>query len=365
MRTATTIEAAGHGTWSETLDFVLEAERLGLDVCWVAEAWGSDAPSPLGYLAARTDRLLLGSGIIQLGTRTPPLIAMTAMTLAQLSGGRFLLGLGPSGPQVIEGLHGLPFARPLARMRETIEVVHQAFSGEKITCSGTQFQIPVPGEARPMRLSLPANPGIPIYIASMSPKMLELTGQVADGWLGTSFVPEGSAAYFKYLDRGLAASGRSRSDLDVCQGAEVAFLDDEDAVTAHVAARKKELAFSLGGMGSASTNFYNQAYSRQGWAEVAAQIHARWRAGDTMVPPPGHRRDGTGHHADRHRADGPRTPARVARRRRRHGPAVPGRRHPRPPPRHPRPRHRTRQNTQLSPAGLRHRRGHLFRETGE
>ena len=280
MRTATTIEAAQHGAWSETLDFVLEAEKVGLDVCWVAEAWGSDAPSPLGYLAARTGRLLLGSGIIQLGTRTPSLIAMTAMTLAQLTGGRFLLGLGPSGPQVIEGLHGLPFARPLARMRETIEVIRQAFAGEKITYSGTQFQIPRPGEAQPMRLSLPANPGIPIYIAAMSPGMLELTGTVADGWLGTSFVPEGSAAYFEHLDRGLAASGRSRRELDICQGAEVAFLDDEDAVTAHVAGRKKELAFSLGGMGSASTNFYNQAYSRQGWAEAAAQIGARWQAGD-------------------------------------------------------------------------------------
>jgi F420-dependent oxidoreductase-like protein len=281
MRTATTVEAVQHDTWSQTLAFVLEAEKLGLDICWVAEAWGSDAPSPLGYLAARTDRLLLGSGIIQLGTRTPSLIAMTAMTLAELSGGRFLLGLGPSGPQVIEGLHGLPFARPLARMRETIEVVRQAFSGEKITYSGSQFQIPRPGgEARPMRLSLPANPGIPIYIASMSPRMLELTGTVADGWLGTSFVPEGSAAYFEHLDRGLAASGRSRGDLDVCQGAEVALLDDEDAVAAHVASRKKELAFSLGGMGSASTNFYNDAYSRQGWAEVAAHIQARWQAGD-------------------------------------------------------------------------------------
>jgi F420-dependent oxidoreductase-like protein len=281
MRTATTVEAAQHGTWSQTLDFVLESEKLGLDVCWVAEAWGSDAPSPLGYLAARTSRLLLGSGIIQLSTRTPTLIAMTAMTLAQLSGGRFLLGLGPSGPQVIEGLHGLPFARPLARMRETIEVVRQAFSGEKISYSGSQFQIPRPsGEARPMRLSLRANPGIPIYIASMSPGMLELTGQVADGWLGTSFVPEGSAAYFEHLDRGLTASGRSRSDLDVCQGAEVAFVDDEEAVAAHVASRKKELAFSLGGMGTASTNFYNNAYSRQGWADVAAQIRARWQAGD-------------------------------------------------------------------------------------
>jgi F420-dependent oxidoreductase-like protein len=281
MRTATTVEAGQPGAWRQTVDFVLEAEKLGLDICWVAEAWGSDAPSPLGYLAARTGRLLLGSGIMQLGTRTPSLIAMTAMTLTQLSGGRFLLGLGPSGPQVIEGLHGLPFARPYVRMRETIEVVRRAFSGEKIAYSGSQFQIPRPGgEARPMRLSLPANPGIPIYIASMSPAMLELTGQVADGWLGTSFVPEGSAAYFEHLDSGLAASGRSRSDLDVCQGAEVALLDDEDAVSAHVASRKKELAFSLGGMGSASTNFYNNAYSRQGWAEVAVQIRARWQAGD-------------------------------------------------------------------------------------
>jgi F420-dependent oxidoreductase-like protein len=281
MRTATTVEAAQHGNWNQTVDFVLEAEKLGLDICWVAEAWGPDAPSPLGYLAARTGRVLLGSGVFQLGTRTPSLIAMTAMTLAELSAGRFLLGLGASGPQVIEGLHGQSFARPLARMRETIEVVRQAFSGEKITYSGDQFQIPRPGgEARPMRLSLPANPGIPVYIASMSPRMLELTGQVADGWLGTSFVPEGSAAYFGHLDRGLAAAGRSRGDLDVCQGAEVAFLDDEDAVAAHVASRKKELAFSLGGMGSAGTNFYNDAYSRQGWAEAAARIRARWQAGD-------------------------------------------------------------------------------------
>jgi F420-dependent oxidoreductase-like protein len=281
MRTATTVEAAQHGNWNQTVDFVLEAEKLGLDICWVAEAWGPDAPSPLGYLAARTGRVLLGSGVFQLGTRTPSLIAMTAMTLAELSAGRFLLGLGASGPQVIEGLHGQSFARPLARMRETIEVVRQAFSGEKITYSGNQFQIPRPGgEARPMRLSLPANPGIPVYIASMSPRMLELTGQVADGWLGTSFVPEGSAAYFGHLDRGLAAAGRSRGDLDVCQGAEVAFLDDEDAVAAHVASRKKELAFSLGGMGSAGTNFYNDAYSRQGWAEAAARIRARWQAGD-------------------------------------------------------------------------------------
>jgi F420-dependent oxidoreductase-like protein len=281
MRTATTVEASGAGNWRETLDYVLEAEKLGLDVCWVAEAWGSDAPSPLGYLAARTHRLLLGSGVIQIGTRTPVVIAMTALTLAELSGNRFLLGLGPSGPQVIEGLHGLAFDRPLRRMRETIEVIRQAFAGEKITHAGREFQIPRPGgEGRPMRLSIAPNSRIPIYIASMSPKMLELTGSTADGWLGTSFVPEGADAYFQHLDMGLAAAGRERADLDVCQGAEVALLPDEAAVAAHVASRKKELAFSLGGMGSGRTNFYNNAYSRQGWAETAGLIRERWQSGD-------------------------------------------------------------------------------------
>ncbi|MGW1755812.1 LLM class flavin-dependent oxidoreductase [Streptomyces mirabilis] len=279
MRTATTIEASG-GDWRETVDFVLEAEKLGLDVCWVAEAWGSDAPSPLGYLAARTDRMLLGSGIIQLATRSPVTIAQTAMTLAQLSEGRFLLGLGASGPQVIEGLHGIPFARPLTRMRETVEIIRSAFSGEKISYQGSQFTIPLPdGEGRPMRLSLTAEP-VPVYLATLSPKMLELTGEIADGWLGTSFVPEGADAYFTHLDAGLALSGRTRAQLDVCQGAEINIVADEADLAGIVGSRRKELAFSLGGMGSGSTNFYNNAYSRQGWADVAAQVRERWQAGD-------------------------------------------------------------------------------------
>ncbi|MDT7709848.1 MAG: hypothetical protein QOG20_5455 [Pseudonocardiales bacterium] len=281
MRTATTVEGSGGTSFRETLDYVVEAEKLGLDVCWVAEAWGSDAPSTLGYLAARTERLLLGSGIIQIGTRTPVAIAQAALTLADMSGGRFLLGLGPSGPQVIEGLHGVPFAKPLTRMRETVAVVRQAMAGEKVAYDGSTVRIPLPGgEGRPMGLSTTPNPDIPIYLATMSPKMLALTGEVADGWLGTSFVPEGSAAYFTHLDAGLAASGRTRKDLDVCEGAEVAFAADEDELRSMVAGRRKELAFSLGGMGSASTNFYNDAYSRQGWAEVAAAVRERWQGGD-------------------------------------------------------------------------------------
>jgi F420-dependent oxidoreductase-like protein len=279
MRTAVAVEASRN--WPETLAFALEAERLGVDVCWVAEAWGSDAPSVLGALAARTERMLLGSGVIQLGLRTPVAVAQTALTLARMSSGRFLLGLGASGPQVIEGLHGVAFDAPLVRMRETVEIVRQAFAGEKISYSGRRFTIPRPGgDSRPMRLSITADTPIPIYLASLSPKMLALTGELADGWLGTSFVPEGSAAYFTHLDAGLAKAGRSRGDLDVCQGAEVAFAADDDALRAMVAGRKKELAFSLGGMGSASTNFYNDAYSRQGWAEVAAEVRERWQAGD-------------------------------------------------------------------------------------
>jgi len=278
MRTATTIEGSG-ANWPEITAFVVEAEKLGLDICWVAEAWGTDAPSLLGYLAARTSTMLLGSAAIQVGTRSPVTIAQTAMTLAHVSGGRFLLGLGVSGPQVIEGLHGVPFAHPLARMRETVQIVRSVFTGEKVCFAGSQYRIPLPGgEGRPMRVSL-TPVSVPIYLATLSPKMLELTGEIADGWLGTSFVPEGAGAYFTHLDAGLARAGRTRADLDICQGAEVNLVD-EAGLPAALASRKKELAFSLGGMGSGTSNFYNNAYSRQGWADVAARVRDRWQSGD-------------------------------------------------------------------------------------
>lgn len=283
MRTATTVEFSGRGDEvADVATLAVEAELLGLDVCWVAEAWGADAVSALGYVAARTDRMLLGSGVLQVGTRSPTLLAQTAITLSNLSAGRFLLGLGASGPQVIEGLHGASFDRPVARLAETVDIVRQAFAGGKIAHSGREFQIPRPGgEAVPMRLSTRPEHPVPIYLAALSPAMLRLTGRIADGWLGTSFVPEGAgAAYFAHLDDGLAAAGRVRADVDICQGAEVAFAADEDELRRMVASRKKELAFSLGGMGSSSTNYYNQAYSRQGWAEAAAEVRQRWQRGD-------------------------------------------------------------------------------------
>ncbi|MGI9161734.1 MAG: LLM class flavin-dependent oxidoreductase [Mycobacterium sp.] len=282
MRAAITLEASSLGSWSSQKTFVREAERMGLDVCWVAEAWGSDAVAALGYYAACSDRMLIGSGIIQLATRTPVAIAQAAITLSNVSAGRFLLGLGASGPQVIEGLHGQAFANPGGRMRETIEIIRQVIAGERVAFSGKHFHIPRPGsETKSMRVSMRAEHKIPLYVASLTPSMLRLTGEVADGWLGTSFVPEGAdQAYFTHLDEGLSRSGRSRSALDICQGAEVSFALSDEQLQMLIDARRPELAFSLGGMGSASTNFYNQAYSRQGWADVAAEVRQRWQSGD-------------------------------------------------------------------------------------
>ena len=280
MRTAIQL-SVGAEPWSDLVSYVTEAERLGVDHCWVAEAWGGDAATPIAALAQHTDRMVFGSGVFQVGARSAANTAMTALTLQRITGGRFVLGLGASGPQVIEGLHGVPFARPLTRMRETIQVVRLAESGERLVLDGEQVQLPLPGgEGRALRLSLdPADKPLVIYIASLSPRMLALTGEVADGWLGTSFVPEGAQPSMDALAEGAARSGRTLADLDLCQGAEVAFAKDETELRAMVQTRKAGLAFSLGGMGSATTNFYNAAYARQGFAEVAAESQALWLAG--------------------------------------------------------------------------------------
>jgi F420-dependent oxidoreductase-like protein len=269
--------AAEQAPWDELVTYVCEAERLGAELCWVAEAWGCDAATPIGYLAARTERMRFGSGIMQLGARSPAMTAMTALTLARITGNRYILGLGASGPQVMEGLHGVRHGDALGRMRETVEIIRLAFAGERIRHEGRHFPLPLPdGEGKALRLSQPANPDIPVYLATLAPRMLELTGEVADGWLGTSFVPEAAAAYLEPLAAGAARAGRSLADLDICQGAEVAFGDDVDEM---VALRRPQLAFSLGGMGSATTNFYNRAYARQGWAEAAAEVQRLWLDG--------------------------------------------------------------------------------------
>jgi len=263
--------------WTEATAYAVEAERLGVDDVWSAEAWGHDAVTPLAFLAARTTRLRLGTGIMQAGTRTPALVAMTAMSLSAMSNNRFVLGLGVSGPQVIEGWHGIRFDRPVQRMREIIEIVRMAARGERVAYQGKIYQLPLPGgEGKALRSGAPPVPPIPIYLATLSPRSLEFTGEVADGWLGTSFMPEHARVFFEPLAAGAARAGRKLADLDLQAGGVAAFSDDVDRL---VAERKPGLAFTLGAMGSARHNFYNDAFRRAGYEDVAAEVQRLWLEG--------------------------------------------------------------------------------------
>ena len=258
------------------VEFVIEAEALGVDAVWSAEAWGQDAIAPLAFLAAKTERIRLGTGIMQISARTPSMTAMTALTMAAISNDRFMLGLGVSGPQVVEGLQGRPFKAPLARMRETVDIVRLAFEGNKLEYSGKHHELPLPGgEGKALRLSQPANDQIPIYLATLGPKALEYTGEKADGWLGTSFTPDHADAHLDYIRRGAERSGRSISEVDIQAGGTVAFLEDDAAL---VQSLKAGMAFTLGAMGSPKTNFYNDAYKRGGWEEIAREVQGLWVA---------------------------------------------------------------------------------------
>ncbi|MCB0977480.1 MAG: LLM class flavin-dependent oxidoreductase [Acidimicrobiales bacterium] len=264
--------------WEDLVELVKAADRMGVDFAWSAEAWGMDAVAPLAYLAPLTERIRLGTGIMQISARTPAMTAMTALTLSRLTGDRFCLGLGVSGPQVVEGLHGEPFAQPLGRLREYIEIVRRATRGERITSDGPHYVLPRPGgEGKALRSSLPPRPDLPLYLATLGPRMLELTGEVADGWLGTSFIPEAADVVIPHIRAGAERAGRSLSDLDLQINATIEIDDDVDAV---VARYKPMAAFTLGAMGSPKTNFYNAAYTRAGWGDMAADVQARWVSGD-------------------------------------------------------------------------------------
>ena len=263
--------------FDEQVDFVVEAEKLGVDVVWSAEAWGQDAIAPLAFLAARTKRIRLGTGILQISARVPAMTAMTALTMAAISNDRFILGLGTSGPQVVEGLQGRSFEAPLTRLKETVEIIKLAFAGEKMEYHGKYHQLPLPGgQGKALRLSQPGNSKIPIYLATLKPRALEYTGAVADGWLGTSFTPEHAAAHLSYLRRGAEAAGRSLSDIEIEAGGTVAFGDDLEAL---VGPLKPAMAFTLGAMGSPSTNFYNDAFKRGGWEDISREVQQLWVSG--------------------------------------------------------------------------------------
>ena len=259
------------------VEFVQDAERLGADAVWVPEFWGGDAFTPLAYLAAVTSTIRLATGIVQLGARTPAMLAMSAMSMQALSGGRFVLGVGVSGPQVMEGWHGVRFDRPVRRTRETIEIIRRVSAGDRLAYKGDVYTLPLPGgEGKPIRSRMPPA-HVPIYVAALGPANLRLTGELGDGWIGNSFLPEHAGAFFDPIREGAAAAGRDLGELDLTVAVGVEFTDDvEGAARRHA----EGYAFTFGAMGSAGTNFYNDAFARQGFADDVRAVQELWRSGD-------------------------------------------------------------------------------------
>lgn len=273
MKTSIAIGGYDHKNIAGVVEFVRHAERLGVDHVWSAEAWGQDAVSSLAYLAGQTERIMLGSGIMQISARAPSMTAMTALSLNELSGGRFILGLGASGPQVVEGLHGVSYQAPLTRLRETVEIVRLGFRGEKIAYHGKYHELPRPG-GEGKAIALDHRPvDIPIYLATLAPKSLEYTGAAANGWLGTSFSPDYAEAHLSHIRRGAESAGRSLDDIALNVGCSVAIGENVEEL---IAARKPGVAFQMGAMGSATTNFYNDAFQRAGFVDDAKAIQQLW-----------------------------------------------------------------------------------------
>ena len=261
----------------DAIDEVVEAERLGADTVWVPEFWGYDALTPLAAVAMRTGRIRLATGIAQLGSRTPAGLAMAALSLQQLSGGRFVLGIGTSGPQVIEGWHGVRFDRPVQRTRETIEIVRRAVSGERLTYDGELYQLPLPdSQGRALRAAAPPAE-VPIHVASLGPRNLRLTGELADGWIGNSFFCESADVFLDEIRAGADAAGRSIDDIELSVSVGLEITDDIEGASRRHA---DGFAFTFGAMGSGSDNFYNNAFARQGWGDDVAEVQRLWQAGD-------------------------------------------------------------------------------------
>jgi F420-dependent oxidoreductase-like protein len=264
---------------------VQDADRLGYHSVWSAEAYGSDAVTPLAWLAALTFRIHLGTGIMQLAARTPAMTAMTAMTLDALSGRRFLLGLGVSGPQVVEGWHGQPFGKPLGRTREYVGIVRAILARDKpLVHAGEHYQIPYAGSdatglGKPLRSILHGRPDLPIYLAAIGPKNVALAAELADGWLPVFFSPDRIALFRPSLDEGFArrAPGLTAAQrFDVAPSVPVVCGPDLAACRAHV---KPRLALYVGGMGAAGRNFYYDLACRYGYEGEARRVQALYLGG--------------------------------------------------------------------------------------
>jgi F420-dependent oxidoreductase-like protein len=267
------------GSHRESAALVAELEQVGLDVAWIAEAYSYDAPSYMGYLAARTERVEIAAGILPLYTRTPTLLAMTAAGIDALSDGRCILGLGASGPQVIEGFHGVRFDKPLARTREIVDICRTVWRREeKLTHPGPLYPLPLPEEqgsglGTPLKLiNHPVRPAIPIYIAALGEKNLELTAEIADGWLPLFYLPEKAAEVFgPALAAGAAKRDPSLGQLEICAGGNVAIGELKDVAHLRDVARPL-IALYVGGMGARGRNFYNTLVQRYGFEAEAKVI---------------------------------------------------------------------------------------------
>jgi F420-dependent oxidoreductase-like protein len=261
----------GAGNDADNLALAQEADDLGYAVAWVAEAYGSDAPTVLAFVAARTRRIDLGSAIFQIPGRTPANCAMTAATLDTLSGGRFRLGLGVSGPQVSEGWHGVRFDKPLARTREYSDIVKLALRREKVRYEGTQYVLPLPGgPGKALQLTVhPVREHIPMYLAAVGPNNLELSGELFDGWLAIFFSPDFAHEQLAHVAAGRQKVGRTLAGFDVVPTVPIVVGDDPRACADPVRAYA---ALYVGGMGSREKNFYNQLAVRMGYEEAAARV---------------------------------------------------------------------------------------------
>src|SRR5258705_5047061 len=260
-------------TADEQLKLVREAESLGFDSVWSAEAYGSDAATVLAWLAGQTEKIKLGSAIFQMPGRTPAMTAMTAATIDQISDGRMLLGIGSSGPQVAEGWHGQPFAKQLQRTREYVEILRKALARERLEYEGDSYVLPIPdGPGKALKLMIaPVQERIPIYIAAIGPKNTALTGEIADGWIPTFFSPEYMHESKKLLEEGAAKreGGKLPDDFDIAPMVSIAIDDDVDRARDAV---RPLLPLYVGGMGSRDKNFYNQLVSRYGFEDAAKRV---------------------------------------------------------------------------------------------
>lgn len=262
-----------------------DLESAGIDMLWVAELYSFDAVSILGYLAAHTERVELASGILPIYSRTPTLTAMTAAGLDAVSGGRFVLGLGTSGPQVIEGWHGVPFDKPLTRTRELVDICRKVWRREVVEHDGDAYQLPLPadqgtGLGKPLKIiNHPVRDDIPVFIASLGPKNVQMTAEVADGWLPVFFHPEkAESVWGEDLAAGAARRDPNRAPLEIVAGGTVAFCDDDTARRIRDRARPFT-ALYVGGMGSRDRNFYNNVFRRYGYEDEARRIQDLYLSG--------------------------------------------------------------------------------------